>query len=653
MYTYKLGGKNGSTHRLEVADDLVVVRTEKNIELKLAIKSKPAKTTLAKLTPIVRFPEAGVTVLQGKESQDRLVQLRDQAREQFNKEKAVSFAGRVLRDDASGAPVVYTENFFVKFRDGLTKAACEKILKKHHLKIKRRLKYAKNAYFVAAPEGTGLDIFRIAQELLDEKEVELCHPELIRKASRRAVAPQQWHLKQTVVSGKTINAHVNVEAAWQISRGAGIVIAIIDDGIDIDHDEFDSTGKIVSPRDVTEGNNNPRPKDRYYPEDHGTACAGVACANGNHQASGVAPDAKLMPIRLVSNLGSQAEADAFQWAADHGADVISCSWGPADGEWWNPNDAIHNEYVALPDSTRLAIDYAINSGRGGKGCVITWAAGNGNESVENDGYASYDKVIAVAACNDRNTRSVYSDFGESVWCAFPSSDVGYAPFNHPDPQTPGIWTTDREGQSGYNPGVLNPAAPPPGDDHGNYTNDFGGTSSACPGVAGLAALILAANPNLKWNQVKDILRQAAVRIDTTHGSYNSEGHSPYYGYGRPDAAQAVALAQGDAGDGEVGYEKLIWEAVATGRLDATGSEKIYEVNLPATANIALDGPGGVDFDLYVKKGAAPTTTDYDQRAYTNSPDESLKVSPNSAGLHFILVRSYRGSGDFTLKVALE
>jgi len=547
MYAYKLGGKQGTTHYVDIGEDLVIVRTKDDKKLEDAITSKEGKTILSKLSPIATFPEASVTVLQCKQTRSRLLQLRDQARTQFKKEKDVRFAGRVLRDGGQGAPVVYTENLFVKFQDELSEDACDSVLKKHNLQVKKKLTYATNAYFVAVPEGTGLELFQIAQDVLDEKDVDLCHPELIRKASRRAIAPQQWHLHSITVGNTTINAHSNVQAAWDITRGENAIIAVVDDGIDIDHEEFAGTAKIVSPRDVTAQTNDPRPKDQFFTENHGTACAGVACANGDHHASGVAPQAKLMPIRLVSNLGSQAEADAFEWAADHGADIISCSWGPTDGEWWNPNDATHNQIVSLPDSTRLAIDYAINNGRDGKGCVITWAAGNGNESVENDGYASYDKVIAVAACNDRGARSVYSDFGASVWCAFPSSDSGHAPFNHPNPHTPGIWTTDREGQAGYNPGALNPGANPPGDDHGNYTENFGGTSSACPGVAGVAALIISANPNLRWDQVKEILRQTAVKIDQENGSYDSEGHSPYYGYGRLDAMKAVQLARNGGG----------------------------------------------------------------------------------------------------------
>jgi subtilisin-like proprotein convertase family protein len=245
-----------------------------------------------------------------------------------------------------------------------------------------------------------------------------------------------------------------------------------------------------------------------------------------------------MPIRLASGLGSQREAGAFTWAADHGADVISCSWGPQDGRWWNPNDPAHGQVFALPASTRLAIDHVVANGRGGKGCVVLFAAGNGNESVDNDGYASYAKVIAVAACNDRGTRSVYSDFGDAVWCAFPSSDFGHAPFSQPEPLTAGIWTTDRVGQDGYNTGQA--AA---GDLAGNYTNSFGGTSSACPGAAGVAALVLSVNPALKWHEVKELLKQACDKIDPQGGQYDAGGHSPKYGYGRLNARTAVELAK--------------------------------------------------------------------------------------------------------------
>jgi subtilisin family serine protease len=646
MYSFKYGGKDGAEHEVDIADDLVVVRTRDGMSLEEAITSPEAINTLSQFTPVTAFPESDVTILQGKDSRTRLVALRDQARRQFKEEEDIRFAGRVLRDEGgSGAPVVYTENFFVKFHEGTTAEKVNALLTKYNLTIKRELDYAENAFFVAAEDGTGLEIFPIAKDLLAEEEVELCHPEIIRQVSRRQIGPNQWHLQPTAVDGAQVNAQVNVAAAWQVTKGAGIVIAIIDDGVDIDHEEFASAGKIVAPRDATDRTDDPRPKDRSYSEDHGTACAGVACADGNHHASGVAPEAKLMPIRLVSNLGSQSEADAFVWAADNGADVISCSWGPKDGEWWNPSDATHNQIVHLPDSTRLAIDYAVSNGRNGKGCVITWAAGNGNEQIENDGYASYDKVVAVAASNDRNRRSVYSDFGAAIWCAFPSNDFGYTPFNHPNPITPGIWTTDREGTHGYTPGLLNPSSPPPGDDHGNYTAEFGGTSSACPGIAGIAALILSANPALNWQEVKDILRQSATRIDENNGSYDAQGHSPFYGYGRPDAGLAVQLATGSTD-----VEELVLGAKASGNLPEAGAEKLFSATLESKATLTLDGPDGVDFDLYVKREAAPTADEFDLRSWTSEPDEALTIDPETPGKYFILVRSYQGGGDFELNL---
>ena len=526
MLSVRYGGKTGKIVRLSESSEYVVVRTETRRSLAATPISRSARQAMAGFELDVRFEDAGVEVYRTK-TQPRGRALRDRARAALKRERNVQFAGRVLRDARSGAPVVYTENFFVKFDDDASARNAKKLLARLGLDVKRVLEYARNAYFVSAPSGTGMKVFTIAEKLLRVPEVELCHPELVRRASRRAAAPAQWHLRKANVNGTVVDQSASVEAAWALADGTGTTIAIIDDGCDIGHEEFSSPGKIVAPYDATAKSSDPRPSTG---DNHGTACAGVACADGNFGASGVAPRARLMPIRLASALGSQNEADAFIWAAQHGADVISCSWGPADGTWWDDSDPAHDEVVPLPDSTRLAIDWTIRNGRNGKGCVICWAAGNGNESADNDGYAKNPQVISVAACNDRGKRSAYSDFGASVWCAFPSS--------HGEPSlTPGIWTVDRSGKSGYNSGSS-----AKGDLAGNYTNSFGGTSSAAPGVAGVAALVLSHNPNLRWDEVRDILKRSADPIDKSGGAYNGSGHSVYYGYGRVNALRAVQLS---------------------------------------------------------------------------------------------------------------
>jgi Subtilase family len=527
MREVRYGGRNGKTIKLEVDPDLVAVRAQRGRSLREGPVPPREAALLDEMETVLSFPQAGVEVYRHAQQSSRST---EELRRELHDSPATRFAGRVLVDEKSREPVLYTENLFVKFADDKNRDGCLEVLREAGLTVKQELPYATNAFFVAAPEGTGQGVFDIADELLERNDVEYCQPELVRRLGERSIFAQQWHLKTTTIAGQWVNASANVEAAHTITEGEDVTIAIIDTGTDIDHDEFSSEDKLVAPRDTTSNDADPRPSGRG--ENHGTACAGVACADGRFGASGVAPRAKLMPIRMISQLGSQAEANAFYWAAQNGADIISCSWGPADGRWWDPDDPLHTTEVPLPDSTRLALDYAVTNGRDGKGCVVFFAAGNGNESVDNDGYASYERVLAVAASNDRSQRSVYSDYGDAIFCAFPSNDFEFPEEDHPAPLTPGIWTTDRTGRSGYS------------DD--DYTNTFGGTSSACPGAAGVAALVLSCNPSLNWDGVKSVLRRSCDRIDRGGDEYGEKGHSPHYGYGRLNAEKAARSAGGQS-----------------------------------------------------------------------------------------------------------
>lgn len=526
MYTYTFGGKNGTRHVLHESTDMVAVRTKNSRDLDTAVISEKGKKALLSLKVVAEFPEADITVFRTKASAKDRIAARNKVKSVLGKEPELRFVGKVLVEEDGKTVVLYTENIFIKFHDDVGAGRCEAILSDNNLKIKQKTGFAENSYFVSAPEDTGLRIFEIAESLLQMKEVELCHPELIRKRGLKRINPKQWHLMATTIGGIRIGEGVSADLAHKITRGENVTIALIDDGFDIDHAEFKSPGKVVHSRDIASNSNDPRPRNNW--DNHGTACAGIALAGGT-EASGVAPLARLMPVRLSSSLGSIAEANAFLWAADHGADIISCSWGPEDGNWSDPGDPVHSTMIDLPDSTRLAIDHAVAKGRGGKGCVITFAAGNGNEDCRFDGYASCPKVIAVAACNDSGKRCIYSDYGKEIWCSFPSSDLGYEPFNHPEPLTPGLFTTDRTGKAGYN-------------QKGDYTDSFGGTSGSCPGAAGTAALILSANPDLTWEQVRQVIRDTCDKIDPEGGNYDKGGQSIFYGFGRINTEKAVLLA---------------------------------------------------------------------------------------------------------------
>ncbi|HDL7342520.1 TPA: S8 family serine peptidase [Yersinia enterocolitica] len=484
---------------------------------------------------IFRIPSANTYVVSIDAPTDRVGEIK----KAIANNKMVRFAGYGFKTEKSKQPLIYTENIFVQFNDDLSESECEKIICGYTLTIKMKIAFLKNAYFVSAQEDTGDDTFTLAENILNRKDIKYCHPELIYHKEHKTIHPNQWHLKKTTVRREVeVDASANVESAHKITLGKGTTIAVIDDGFDIGHPEFSREGKIVHPCNLSGVNSDDDPTPGKY-DTHGTPCAGVACADGRYGASGVAPEANLMPIRQVSGLGSLDEALAFVWAADHGADVISCSWGPKGSLSANSDDPQHDVVAALPALTRMAIDYAVKKGRNNKGCVIFFAAGNGNESVEIDGYASYESVIAVAACNDRSIRSVYSNYGKSLWCSFPSDDSEDLIFGHPAPLTTGIWTTDLRREYGDNPGASTAV----GDIFGNYINNFGGTSSACPGAAGVAALIISVNPSLNYQEVKDIIRDSCDKIDEKNGGYDENGHSEWYGYGRVNAGKAVLLAQ--------------------------------------------------------------------------------------------------------------
>ena len=166
-------------------------------------------------------------------------------------------------------------------------------------------------------------------------------------------------------------------------------------------------------------------------------------------------------------------------------------------------------------------------------------SGNGyGESVNDDGYASNPDVMAIGASTNPDSSSYedkarYSDTGKAIFICAPSSGG-----------TKSILTVDRLGKMGYNP--RDRSTP---DQVGNYTDVFGGTSSATPLVAGIAGLMLSVNPELTVDQVRDILRKTADKIGdkstytTDSSSNNGLSHSKLYGYGRINGLAAVTEAQ--------------------------------------------------------------------------------------------------------------
>lgn len=293
----------------------------------------------------------------------------------------------------------------------------------------------------------------------------------------KSVAPndplysKQWHL---------LNIHA--EQAWVENRGKGVTVAIIDTGVskvpDLANTEFVKGYDFVNDKVEADDDNG-----------HGTHVAGTVAqsTNNNYGVAGIAYEAKIMPLKVLSGSGGGTISDiaeAIRFAADHQADVINMSLG-GGGE---------NQLM------KEAIEYAHN-----KGVVIIAAAGN--ENAESASYpARYAHVIGVAASDSQGERAEFSNYGAGVDIAAPGGGHGSK-----------IW------QETIDPDTNTPVI-----------SGFAGTSMAAPHVAGVAALIKSVGVK-DPDEIREILQQSVRRI--------AADPQNFYGAGHLDAAAAVQLAQ--------------------------------------------------------------------------------------------------------------
>ncbi|MBI4881702.1 MAG: S8 family serine peptidase [Planctomycetes bacterium] len=512
-------------------------------------------------------------------------------------------------------PYFLTDEILVRYAPGVGPAAVTSIEEAFSLARSGVLAYSENPGVVyRLPHGRSLDALAVTRSIHETGLVEFAIPDF--SITRVPLATtndplygNQWHLHNTGQGGAKVDADVDAPEAWDFGRGdPGLTIAVIDTGVELAHPDL--TPNLVQGTDVLDDDSNPQAEDYLFglfTENHSTSVCGVASGAGNNGigTSGAAQQCKIMPIRFLSEFilvqpTVQDEADAFNWAHAHGADVINCSWGPSGA-------------AALPASTKAAIDDAVDNGRGGKGILIFFAAGNSAADTSGNGYVTYSKTMAVSASTDQDLLASYSSFGAAVdFCAPSNGGV-----------TSGIWTTDRLGSTGYS--------------SGDYTGEFGGTSSASPLAAGVALLVLSADETLSWQQVRTIMRETAVKIDLAGGAYDGNGHSNKYGYGRVNAHDAVVAALGPAGVAFYG----------SGLPGAGG-------NVPVIATSgATPHVGNSNFAVTLANARASSTIGYLFGVNSASvPFGGGTVLVDLAPPSFVLVTTASAAGAFTLPVPI-
>ncbi|MFE9021653.1 type VII secretion-associated serine protease mycosin [Streptomyces sp. NPDC007808] len=286
---------------------------------------------------------------------------------------------------------------------------------------------------------------------------------------------------------------MHTQEAWQTTKGSGVTVAVLDTGVEADHPDL--AGNVLDGKDMV--GFGAEPGDRAWAR-HGTAMAGIIAGHGHGAGNGdgvmgIAPEAKILPVRVILEDGDSARAkarstrgnalaDGIRWAADHGADVINLSLG-------DDSKSAHPE--AGEDE---AVQYALK-----KGAVVVASAGNGGEKGDHISYpAAYPGVIAVTAVDRYGTRA---SFSTRRWYATVSA-----------------------------PGVDVVIADP---DHKYY--EGWGTSAAAAFVSGAVALIKAAHPGLTPAQIKKLLEDTARDAP-------ADGRDDSRGYGFIDPAAAIEKA---------------------------------------------------------------------------------------------------------------
>lgn len=479
--------------------------------------------------------------------------------------------------------------------------------------------------------ATGADVIRTPRKL-DRVEAEVLMRQIATDPSveyvevdqllQHALTPndprynQQWGYSSA-------SAGIRANQAWDLSTGAGVVVAVLDTG---STSHSDLNGNTIAGYDMIsdatvggDGNgrdSNPADPGDYYggsPSSwHGTHVAGTVAAltNNGVGVAGTAFNAKVSHVRVLGRGGGYTSdiADGIIWASGGSVPGVPGNQNPAE---------VINLSLGGQGSCGNTTQNAIN-GAVSRGTTVVVAAGNSNMNVSGFTPANCGNVVAVAATDQNGSRASFSNYGTGI-----------------DVSAPGVGIMS----------TLNSGSTTPGSE--SYAS-YNGTSMAAPHVAGVVALMQSAAPTpLSPAQVESILKSTARSLP---GSCSGG-----CGAGIVDAHAAVQAAMGggggDPGPGPgPGPGELQNGAPVSGVSGGSGSTQYWTLTVPAGAtNLQIRTTGGTgDVDLYVRRGSQPTTSSWDCRPYQSGNNETCSVASPQAGTWHVMLRGYSAFSGVTL-----
>ena len=460
-------------------------------------------------------------------------------------------------------PIGTADIFYVKLKEVRDTILLRKIAEQQNVQIVKQVPYMPQWYILSIRNSALRNSVYATNYFYETGNFEDVDPAFIfnfrTNCTNDPMFNQLWGLKNTSYSGIDIDAC----NAWTITRGVGVKVAIVDQPIDRNHNDLATN--ILSVFDTQNGASPHNPATLS----HGTHVCGTIAAikDNNLQVVGVAPESKIMGIShdlRGNNSAISAElASGISWAWQNSADIITNSWGDQGGDLYN------NLQSSILDN---AIVDAMTKGRNGKGSVVIFAAGNWAPDMDYPA-TFHDNILAVGSINSNGVRSSSSGYGTKL-------DV-VAPGN-------GILST-----------IPN-----------NGTDTMSGTSMAAPHVAGVAALILSVNPNLKGQQVRDIIESTCQKVNL-YSSSNPSGYTYSTTTGRPNGAWNSQMGYGlvdayaavlEAEDCATRTVYLMNQTVSSNTtISSCGNIYVQNVTVTNNAKLILDAVGeviiGSDFEV--------------------------------------------------------
>ncbi|KAM7081091.1 proprotein convertase subtilisin/kexin type 4 isoform 10-T12 [Ciconia maguari] len=353
--------------------------------------------------------------------------------------------------------------------------------------------------------------------LTKEPKVLWFEQQTVKKRTKRSVSvvpTDPWFHKQWYMNND-IDPDLNILTAWSKGyTGLGVVLTVLDDGIEKDHPELSANYDPLASYDFN--SNDPDPQPRYTTRDenrHGTCCAGEVAAAANNRicGAGVAYNAKVGGVRMLDGpITDVVEAQSLSLRPQH-IHIYSASWGPEDD----------GKTVDGPGVLAAEAFYrGVTKGRGGLGSIFIWASGNGGLNYDNcncDGYANSIYTLSVG--------SVLAG-GQRPWYGEGCSAILTTTYSSRTTSEVQIVTTDL---------------------HHRCTDKHTGTSASAPLAAGMIALALEANPALTWRDLQHLVIRTSkpAHLQAEDWAVNGVGRkvSHHYGYGLLDAGLLVEMAK--------------------------------------------------------------------------------------------------------------